>query len=294
MSNNRWSTFPQDIAPQPEKQPKEKKKILTLKVKSFLLILVNVFLILFYLYTHRDLNLVERAIYGLANVEMSILFEMLAVSIFVILTFLGIIIWSYFFIKEAIFPAEKKKEKYFLRSWYETKLDIDTVVIIALLIRLIIQPFSVFGSSMEPNFHNHQYIIINAISYRLHSPARGDIIVFKYPYNKNKNYIKRIIGLPKERIQIKNNQVYIYNSEHPDGFVLNENYLIKGTKTTPHNKEFSDITLKDNEYYVLGDNRESSSDSRDWGPLPKDLIIGKTWILCWPLSDWKIVPSVQY
>jgi signal peptidase I len=149
---------------------------------------------------------------------------------------------------------------------------------------------------MEPNFHDQEYIIVNEMDYRLHQPQRGDVIVFKYPLNKNKNYIKRIIGLPGERVIIKDNEVWIYNDQYRSGVELHESYIPSSAKTEPRNNKFSDITLKNNEYYVLGDNRGASSDSREWGTVASDLIIGKSWVVCWPIADWKVitVPTYNY
>jgi len=303
-NQNRWQAFPNQKeeskrlpsgkAKKLSKKVFRKNKLFNLKTKFFLLLIFNLGIAAFYLYNHRQLNILEKVIFGLNNLEMSILLEILIFIVFIFLTLSGFFIWFYFFIRGVTYPADQQREKYFLRSWYETKLDIDTIIIIAFIIKLIIQPFSVYGSSMEPNFHNHQYIIVNTFIYRFIPPQRGDVIVFKYPFDKNKNYIKRIIGLPNERIVFKNNGIYIYNNEFKNGVKLNENYLPSGTKTIVKKPEFKDVTLKENEYFVLGDNRESSSDSREWGSLDRNLIIGKAWVICWPLPDWQTVPKINY
>lgn len=297
MKDKRWQAFPEGKGRKSFKSfwsNLRKKRILDIKLKVFLLALFNFILIGLYLHTHRDPNILDKATYGVIHLELPILFEILVLIIFFIITLIGLILWIYFFLKETIYPAERQKKRYLLHSWYETKWDIDLVILVVVLIRLLIQPFSVFGSSMEPNFHNHQYIIVDTITYRFRQPERGDIVIFKYPKEKNKNYIKRIIGLPGERIVIENGYIRIFNQHFPEGVILEENYLPPNTKTLPRNKEFSSVDLKENEYFVLGDNRTYSSDSRDFGPLPRDLIIGKTWLICWPVSDWRRIPQVNY
>lgn len=158
------------------------------------------------------------------------------------------------------------------------------LVVIALAITLpiryfVIQPFFVLGASMEPTFHNGDYLIINEISYFVGQPSRGDVIVFRYPYNTKEYYIKRVIGLPGETIEIHSDRITIKNNEHPEGFALREAYL-------PPEITGGDIvkTLGPDEYFVLGDNREASSDSRSWGPLKREFITGKVWIRAFPFD----------
>lgn len=157
------------------------------------------------------------------------------------------------------------------------------IVVVSLLIILpiryfIVQPFFVRGDSMAPNFHNSDYLIIDEISYRFENPARGEVVVFRFPQDKSQYYIKRIIGLPEETVEIKNGQVTISNKDNPAGYVLSEPYLDQNTEGDMK------IKLDDNEYFVLGDNRGASSDSRRWGALPKHLIIGRTWLRMWPVN----------
>lgn len=291
---NRWSVFPKEHKDEEKPSPRKQKKHSNIKLKSFLLILFNIILIGIYVYSYGSSNVLSRFNYGFLTLEIPVIFELLILSIFIILTLLGIIFLIYYIVEDLISSHEQPSEKRILHSWYETKFDVDIVIIVAILIRLIIQPFSVYGSSMEPNFHNHEYIIVNEVSYKMHKPARGDVIVFKFPQSKNKIYIKRIIGLPGEHLVVKDNQVTIYNQNYPSGIELRENYIPSENKTLARNNDYSDIALKDNEYYVMGDNREASSDSREWGPLPSDLIIGKAWVVCWPFADWRIVQTPSY
>ncbi|GIW65866.1 MAG: signal peptidase I [Candidatus Parcubacteria bacterium] len=146
-------------------------------------------------------------------------------------------------------------------------------ILVFLPIRLFIfEPFIVVGESMEPNFHNADYLIVCKICTRFSSPQRGEVIVFIPPVNTKKYYIKRIIGLPGEKILIKDNQIFIFNKEYNKGFKLEENYI----KRENFHMEDMEITLNNDEYFVLGDNRDESFDSRKWNSqLKKDKIIGK-------------------
>lgn len=177
------------------------------------------------------------------------------------------------------------------------------VIIVALIIILpiryyVFQPFIVSGSSMEPNFENGQYLVVDELSYRLHDPARGDVLVLKYPNNPKEYFIKRIIGLPGEKVQVENGHVIIFNKEHPNGFTLPESYLPSQNLSFPHNATIvggkNIITLKDNEYFMMGDNRLASSDSRDWGPLTTEGIVGKVLVRALPLSDFKVFSTPTY
>lgn len=163
------------------------------------------------------------------------------------------------------------------------KLMVFAVVTIFLVRYFLFKPFYVRGASMEPNFFEKEYLIIDEISYRLHEPVRGDIIVFKYPLNEKEFFLKRIIGLPNEKLSIKDGRVIVYNNEHPEGFILEEDYLPKGLVTTP---DVSTV-LKADEYFVMGDNRFSSFDSRGFGPIKKPLIVGKVLVRGWPFNRVK-------
>ena len=174
--------------------------------------------------------------------------------------------------------------------------------IIILPIRVFLfQPFFVQGASMEPNFENSNYLIINEFGYKKTSFSldgknmfsvepfkklnRADVVVFKYPRNHSQYFIKRIIGLPGEKIEIKGGKVSIYNSENPNGIALDEStYLPSELRTAGEIV----LMLKDNEYFVMGDNRSASSDSRYWGPVLDSEIIGKALIRAWPLNSLAI------
>ena len=174
--------------------------------------------------------------------------------------------------------------------------EIVKVLLISLAIMLpvryfIVQPFIVRGASMEPNFEDRQYLFVDELSYQLREPRRGEVIVFRYPRDPSQFFIKRIIGLPGEKIVIQEGRVHIVNKEYPQGFILNEKYLDPQNRATW--PDFS-ITLDQDKYFVLGDNRDSSSDSRVWGTLPKKLIMGRVLFRAWPLAKIGHIPDYSY
>jgi len=145
---------------------------------------------------------------------------------------------------------------------------------------------------MEPNFYDHEYLIIDEISYRLNKPQRGDIIVFRYIRNPKDFYIKRIIGLPGEKVELKDDGIHIYNENNPSGVILGEPYLPDSVKTIALNKD--SFSLKNDEYFVLGDNRFSSKDSRSFGPVNKSFIIGKVLVRGWPFTRINYFEEQKY
>ncbi len=174
--------------------------------------------------------------------------------------------------------------------WETIKVVVISLAIILPIRYYLVQPFFVKGASMEPNFEDGDYILVNEIGYRFSTPERGDVVIFRYPLDQSQFFIKRIIGLPGETIKIKDNTVTIYNKDKPEGFVLDENYLAPEQETIGN----SVIKLDDNEYFVLGDNRLQSSDSRRWGPVNKSLITGRAFLRPWPLTKTLKIPSVHY
>ncbi len=163
--------------------------------------------------------------------------------------------------------------------WEMSKIIIIALVIVIPIRYFLFQPFFVKGQSMEPNFENGDYLIIDEITYRFHNPQRGDVVVFKYPNDTSQRYIKRIIGLPGETIEIKNGKVAIFNKE-------GNQLLDESTYLTPLILTAGDmqITLAEDKYFVLGDNRIASSDSRSWGLLPREDIIGRVFLRAWPFA----------
>ena len=168
---------------------------------------------------------------------------------------------------------------FFLFVWEIFKIVVIALVIVIPIRYFIFQPFFVRGQSMEPSFENGDYLIIDELSYHFLEPQRGDVIVFKYPHNPSQRYIKRIVGLPGEKIEIQAGSVMIYSQD--GSWVLDEKeYLSQGLKTPGEVEVF----LDENDYFVLGDNRPLSSDSRSWGPLERKDIIGKVLIRAWPFT----------
>jgi signal peptidase I len=163
--------------------------------------------------------------------------------------------------------------------------------IIALLIvvpirMFIAQPFIVSGASMEQTFHTGEYLIVDQVSYYLQKPERGEVIVFRYPKDPSKYFIKRIIGLPGDVVAIEGSTVTIKNEENPTGFTLDETYIKsmeKGTVLTE--------TLGEREYFVMGDNRDQSSDSRIWGVLQEERIIGRAFLRLFPPQEIGVFPG---
>lgn len=177
--------------------------------------------------------------------------------------------------------------KYWLNFvWEILKIVIISLAIIIPIRYFLIQPFFVKGASMDPNFLDGDYLIIDEISYRFGEPERGDVIVFHYPLDRSQFFIKRIIGLPGEAIKIEDGQIFVYSQDTPDErVVLDESDYLEDSYT-PGNLE---ITLGEDEYFVLGDNRDASSDSRKWGGVNRDYITGRAWIRAWPFDRLRIV-----
>ncbi len=176
--------------------------------------------------------------------------------------------------------------------WDLAKVFLVAFVLVWGIIRpFIAEPFVVSGSSMVPNFHNREYLIVEKLSYRFHQPERGDVIVFRYPKDPTQYFIKRIIALPGERVTVGQGRVTVYNTAHPEGFTLDETYL-PDQNVTLGRPEL--VELSGSEYYVLGDNRMYSSDSRVWGPLPKAEFIGKVWLRVLPLSQLGFIQHYNF
>ncbi len=151
--------------------------------------------------------------------------------------------------------------------------------------KFIAEPYIVSGASMSPTFETGHYLIIDKISYRYKEPQRNDVIVMKFPEDTSRDFIKRIIGLPGETVRIKNGAVTIINTEHPEGILLTEPFI------TFQKQDTLTVTLSQNEYFVMGDNRAGSYDSRAWGPLPVQDIIGTPLIRLYPFTNIELHPG---
>ena len=164
-----------------------------------------------------------------------------------------------------------------------------TVVVVgacaALIRTFLLQPFIVDGRSMAPNFATNDYLLIDKLSYRFRDPARGEIVVFHPPVDPQESYIKRVIGLPGERLTIDNGIVTVYNTDNPNGKSLHESYL-SSTALADFSRQHQDldVTLTENEYFVMGDNRGASTDSRVFGPITRAEIQGRSLIRLFPVS----------
>jgi signal peptidase I len=165
-------------------------------------------------------------------------------------------------------------------SWMLLREVAETIVlslVIFLLIRQVVQNYRIESHSMEPNFYEEQFILVNKLAYRLGAPERGDVIVFHNPRNVNEDYIKRVIGLPGDTIEIHSQMVYI------NGIPLQEPYDLRPLHPAT---VFGPILIEPNHLFVMGDNRPNSKDSRDFGPLSEDLVVGQAWVHVWPLSTF--------
>ncbi len=173
----------------------------------------------------------------------------------------------------------------------QSSLIVYTVIALglALFIRFFIAaPYVVSGASMEPTFDNWHYLIIDRLTYDVHEPRRGDVIVFDLPQDTSRSLIKRVIGLPGETVAINGQTVTIINTEHPDGFTLEEPYLDPANLTGSNSVR---VELGKDQFFVLGDNRRVSADSRLWGTLPRQDIVGRVLLRLFPLNAIGILPG---
>jgi signal peptidase I len=173
-------------------------------------------------------------------------------------------------------PTNWETVKSVIREVLETVI---LTVIIFFLIQTVVRNFRVVGTSMEPNLHDSQYLIVDKISYRLKEPQRGDVIVFEPPSRPGEDYVKRVIGVSGDLVEIAKGQVYINNEP------IDEPYVVYAGSYS-----MSPRRVGVGELFVLGDNRNSSSDSHNWGMLSQDKVVGKAWISYWPPSQWGVIP----
>lgn len=190
-----------------------------------------------------------------------------------------------------ISPPNKSAQSVSAFIWDLTKILIIALVIIVPFRMLIAEPFVVSGNSMLPNFHNKDYLIVDRLSYRFHPPQRGDVIVLKFPKDTTQFFIKRIIGLPGEKVEFRQGHAVIINDQHPEGLVLSESYIPSQVETFGQSLP---TVLASGEYFVLGDNRTASSDSRVWGILPQDDIVGRVWLRVFPINQFQVFKTPIY
>ncbi len=182
-------------------------------------------------------------------------------------------------------PIKSKLRKHAQGAWDLIKFAAIALAIVIPIRMFVAQPFVVSGESMFPTFHDGQYLIVDEISYILGNPHRGDVVIFRYPNDPSRFFIKRVIGLPNEKIEINNGKVTIINKDNPTGFQLTEPYIDENFNTT------ATYTTGDGEYFVMGDNRNRSSDSRIWGVVQRKLFIGKAFLRLLPVSDISYKPG---
>lgn len=191
--------------------------------------------------------------------------------------------------------ASSSEDQPAVTGWSLLRELLETVVlalVIFLVIRQGVQNYNIEGPSMEPNFYDSQFILVNKLAYKLGEPDRGDVVVFKNPGNHDEDYIKRVIGLPGDTIWIDGGEVYV------NGEFLDEPFV--NAPTLPYASDGKPIIVSDEHLFVMGDNRPKSRDSRSFGVLDQDLLIGRAWVRIWPISDWGLVghlpmePGVPY
>lgn len=175
-------------------------------------------------------------------------------------------------------------------NWKEIFKEIITIIVIVFGVIIpfrvyVAEPYLVDGKSMDPTFETSDYLIVDKISDKAKNPVRNSVVVFKYPENPSKNFIKRIIGLPGETVIVNENSVKIINAENPNGFLLEQPYVV--------HKASIEVTKKlgDTEYFVMGDNRADSFDSRYWGPMDKKFILGRPVIQLYPFTKIRLMPG---
>jgi signal peptidase I len=182
-------------------------------------------------------------------------------------------------------PIEKSTASAFALELF--KFAAVALLIVVPIRTYVAQPFVVSGASMEPTFDSGEYLVVDQLSYRLHEPKRGDVIIFRYPKDPSKFFIKRIVGLPDETVTITGSEVSVINREHPEGLTLPETYLDPARLKS----DFITVALSEGEYFVLGDNRRESSDSRYWGTLPRENIVGRAFLRLIPVARASYLPG---
>lgn len=184
-------------------------------------------------------------------------------------------------------PKEVTKEKpeSFIKE--TLRFAIITLVIVVPIRFFIAEPFIVSGASMQPTFESGDYLIVDRLTYHLNDPKRGDVVIFRYPKDPSKYFIKRIVGLPGESVEISGTSVIIKNTGNPEGFSLDQSYI---KSVSP--EKFT-ATVPSDSYFVMGDNRPASSDSRIWGELPRDNLVGRALVRLFPFKSVDVLPGAH-
>ena len=171
--------------------------------------------------------------------------------------------------------------------WEVTKVALLSLAIILPIRYFLVQPFYVKGESMYPTFHDKDYLLIDEISYRFREPVRGEVVVFRYPKDPSQYFIKRVIGLPGDRVVVRDGGVWV-GENGGDLKKDNEPYLGSTIKTMPEAPNNTDVVLLPGQYYVMGDNRTASLDSRSFGAVTTNEIIGRIWVRGWPFDRFTV------
>ena len=182
-----------------------------------------------------------------------------------------------------------------MRKFFASLLEVLEIAVIAVaavfVVRTyLVQPFLVSGTSMVPTFQNGDYLLTDELTYHFRAPERGEVVVFHDPQDWSTYFIKRVIGLPGERVVVKNDQVTIFNGANPTGLALDGYYLPSGTVTSGS----VDVTLSSSSYFMMGDNRPYSYDSRSWGQLPSKNIVGLVRFRLWPVNELQAFAAPHY
>jgi len=187
--------------------------------------------------------------------------------------------------------SAKSLKRFLTNSWEVLEIVLIAFITVFLIRSFIAQPFLVNGASMEPAYSDKHYLLVDELIYRFREPARGEVIVLRYPGNNKTFFIKRIIGLPGETITITNNIVAVSDPRNPkESIIIQEPYLPMGSITGGD----QEINLGENEYFVMGDNRNNSFDSRNWGPLPEEEIVGLVRLRVFPLNKFGLVKTPEF
>ena len=183
---------------------------------------------------------------------------------------------------------------FILRNLWLFFLDFLETIVVSLAIFAVVyiflfQPHQVDGKSMEPNFHNGEYILTDKISYRIHAPKRGDVVVFHSPQDERVDFIKRILGVPGDTIKVQSGYIYLNGTKIEEDYVNDPGQVLAGRFM----RENNEIEIPPGQYLVMGDNRNHSSDSREWGLVSTGGIVGRAFFRYWPIAEFGVVPTAE-
>lgn len=183
---------------------------------------------------------------------------------------------------------------WFLRNLWLFFLDFIETIVVSLAIFAIVyiflfQPHQVEGKSMEPNFQNAEYILTDKISYRLHDPRRLDVVVFHSPQDERVDFIKRIIGIAGDKVALRDGYVYLNGQKMAEPYINNPGQVLPGRFI----KENTEVTVPEGQFLVMGDNRLHSSDSREWGFVTRNEIVGRAFFRYWPVAAFGVVGTTE-